>query len=59
MNRGSLSDSLPAVTADRKRMAAAIVGAVNQQPTNVLVAHVANAIFRGARDVTRLPFDVG
>ena len=59
MNRGSLSDSLPAVTADRKRMAAAIVGAVNQQPTNALVAHVGERDFCGARDVTRLPFDVG
>jgi hypothetical protein len=49
----------PAVAADRKRMAAAIVGAVDQQPTNALVAHVGERDFLRARDVARLPFDVG
>jgi len=48
MNRGSMSDNLASLgqrAADRNRMTAAVVSAIDQQPTDALGAHVGKGDF--------------
>jgi len=42
MKLGSISDR-PAITADRDRVAAAVIRAIDQEPTHTAVAHLAEA----------------